>query len=77
MTKTRLLLASPELVIKDPATGLRVPAEGILVDARATFWLRRLKQGSMVVAAVAAESKPRHLLTPAAGLVEGLIAVTF
>lgn len=66
--KKRLLLTDPKLVIYDPATGQRVPPEGILADPRADFWHRRLREGDMVVAPAPAPAapklaKPRHLMT--------------
>lgn len=67
--KKRLLLTDPKLVSYDPATGLRVPPEGILADPRSTFWRRRIRDKSMIEAPPAApasrapESKPRHLMT--------------
>lgn len=57
--KKRLLLTDPKLVIYDPATGQRVPPEGILADPRADFWHRRLREGDMVVAPAPAAPKAR------------------
>ncbi len=44
-----LKLASPDLVIYDPKTRKRVPAEGVTVNERAPFWARRLRDESMVI----------------------------
>lgn len=38
---------TPELVIHDPKTRKRVPAEGIVVDERDPFWARRIRERSM------------------------------
>lgn len=46
--KKRLILTDPALVIKDPATRLRVPLEGIDADPRMDFWRRRIREGSMI-----------------------------
>lgn len=48
MTTKLLKPASPDLVIRDPKTGARVPADGIIVDDRLPFWRRRLLEGSMI-----------------------------
>ena len=63
--KKRLLLADPKLVIYDPVTMLRVPADGIDADPRTPFWRRRLRDGSMLEDSPTRgpDSKPRHLMT--------------
>lgn len=49
----------PDLVIRNPATGARVPLEGIVVDENEPFWARRLIEGSMT-----AEEPPAAPATP-------------
>lgn len=48
MIKKLIILADPKAVIFDPATGKRVPPEGLRVNTRDPFWRRRLKEGSMI-----------------------------
>jgi hypothetical protein len=52
--KTRIIPRTPDLVIRDPRTGARVPIDGLMVDAREAFWLRRLKDRDVLIAPVVA-----------------------
>lgn len=60
MIKKLLILADPKAVIFDPATGKRVPPEGLRVNTRDPFWRRRLKEGSMIEAPAAAPAAAPH-----------------
>lgn len=62
-TRTRLIPRSPDLVIFDPKTGKRMPMEGLMVDARDAFWLRRLRDLD-VAPAVDPAPAPRTRNTP-------------
>jgi hypothetical protein len=52
-----LQLTDPKTVIFDPATGRRVPLDGIRVETRQPFWRRRIIEGSMVEASPAPQAQ--------------------
>lgn len=68
--KKRLILTDPKTVIRDPATRLRVPLEGIDTDPRMDFWRRRIREGSMIDSGdVPTKPKRGHIgTTPAVGV---------
>lgn len=46
--ETRFLKpATPELVVRDPANGRALPADGAEVELN-TYWVRRLRDGDVV-----------------------------
>lgn len=64
MPTMKLRPARPDLIVRDPASGLPLPAEGKTVP-RDSYWLRRVKDEDAVIAARGGKAKPAPKTTGA------------